>query len=260
MPGYDAVFQPNLPGKLIVSNPRTLALFLAITTAAPVPAGAGNIRLLIQEFAPFTYTDKDGQIRGYVTEKMLEIMKLAGETPVISSTSLARGLSAVSSEDNTCLFAFRRTPERENSYQWVGPLTTDTWVLYGRKNDTRLLKKLEDASPYTIGSYKNAATGLQLMAQGYRIVFAGEDEENPRLLVNKRIDYWIVSELHGMHIAHQQGYAGDIVQAIRYKTMELNMLCNLHMEKKRIELFNKLNKDIDNDGTMEKILRQYGIR
>ena len=79
-------------------------------------------------------------------------------------------------------------------------------------------------------------------------------------MVNKRLDYWIVSELHGMYIAEQQGVAKDIATAIKYKTIELNMLCNIHMDKQRIELFNKLNKAIDADGTMGKILRKNGIK
>jgi polar amino acid transport system substrate-binding protein len=100
--------------------------------------------LLIQEYAPFSYTEaKTGEIRGFVTDKIIEIMKRAGETADISSTSLARGLNATLNDDNTCLFAFRRTPERENLFKWVGPLTNDNWVLYGRKNDSRVLKNLK---------------------------------------------------------------------------------------------------------------------
>ncbi|MFZ6771601.1 substrate-binding periplasmic protein [Undibacterium sp. SXout7W] len=227
----------------------------------PAWTQAENIKLIIQEFAPFSHTDiKNGEIQGILTEKIQEIIKRAGDTSSITSTSLARGLHATANEDNTCLFGFRRTPERENFFRWVGPLITDNWVLYGRKSDHRQLKTFEDAKPYPIGSYKNAATGLQLTEQGYKILFASQDEDNPRLLVNGRIDYWIVSELHGMVIAQQQGVYADIVRAARYKSIELNMLCNIHMDKQKIELYNKLNKDIDNDGTMEKILRKYGSK
>lgn len=230
-------------------------------TALPVLAQAENIRLIIQEFAPFTYTDiKSGDIQGILTDKIQEIIRRAGDSSSIISTSLARGLHATANDDNTCLFGFRRTLERENSFKWVGPLITDHWVLYGRKNDPRNLKNVEEAKTYMIGSYKNAATGLQLADQGYKIAFASQDEDNPRLLVNGRIDYWIVSELHGLFIAQQQGFGNDIVKAMKYKTIELNMLCNVHMDKQRIELYNKLNKDIDNDGTMDKILRKYGIK
>jgi polar amino acid transport system substrate-binding protein len=73
------------------------------------------------------------------------------------------------------------------------PADHDTWVLYKRRDDPRMPKQFEDAKPYSIGSYKNAATGLQLTEQGYNIQFASTDEDNPRLLINKRLDYWIVS-------------------------------------------------------------------
>ncbi|MFZ6770137.1 MULTISPECIES: substrate-binding periplasmic protein [unclassified Undibacterium] len=235
--------------------------FVFCLMLTPLVSRAESIKLLIQEYAPFTHTDsKTGEILGILTEKIQEILKRAGDTSTISSTSLARGLNSTLNDDNTCLFGFRRTPERENLYKWVGPLTNDTWVLYARKTDTRVLKTLEDAKPYSIGSYKNAATGMQLSEQGYKIEFSNQDEDNPRLLINNRLNYWIVSESHGMVLAQQQGFGNDIVRAVKYKTMELNMLCNSRMDKQRIELYNKLNKDLDNDGTMEKIMHKYGMK
>lgn len=195
-----------------------------------------------------------------LTEKILEIVKRAGDTSTITSTSLARGLNSTLNDDNTCLFGFRRTPDRENSYKWIGPLVSDNWVLYGNKDNQQVLKSLEDAKPYSIGSYKNAATGLQLSKQGYKIEFSNEDEDNPRLLVNKRLNYWIVSESHGMFIAQQQGYANDIVRVLKYKAIDLYMLCNIRMDAQRIDLYNKLNKELDNDGTTEKLMHKYGIK
>lgn len=239
---------------------RILLPLWVLLSALPGIASADHYHLMIQEFAPFTNTDpKSGEIRGMVTEKIQEILRRSGDTYKLSSTSLARGLNAVQHEDNTCLFAFRRTPERESFFRWVGPLATDTWVLYSRKDDTRVLKKIEDAKPYAIGSYKNAATGLQLTEQGYNIKFASQDEDNPRLLINHRIDYWIVSELHGLYMAQQQGYGDDIVKAIRYKHIELNMLCNLNIDKQKIEQWNRINKELDSDGSTEKLLRKYGM-
>ncbi len=234
---------------------------LSLLTFLPLVAQAESIRLIVQEYAPFTHTDfQSTAIHGFVTDKVAEIMRRADETYTITSTSLARGYQAALNEENTCLFAFRRTPDREKYFKWVGPLATDTWVLYGRKNDTRVLKSLEDAKPYAIGSYKNAATGLDLQEQGYRIQFAGQDDDNPRLLLNGRLDYWIVSELHGMFLAQQQGYWNDIGKALKYRSIDLYMLCNAKMDKQRIDHFNQLNNDIDHDGTMEKLVHKYGIK
>ncbi|MFZ6843500.1 substrate-binding periplasmic protein [Undibacterium sp. RuTC16W] len=233
----------------------------ALLLSLPLLAHAESIRLVIQEFAPFTYTDpKTNEIKGFLTDKAMEIMKRAGESPSIVSTSLARGYQATLNEENTCLFGFRRTPERETLFKWVGPLTTDTWVLYTKKSDTRSLKSFEDAKSFSIGSYKNAATALELARQGYKIEFASEDDDNPRLLVNGRIDYWITSELHGMQMAQEQGFWSDIRRAIKWRNVDLYMLCNAKMDKQRIDRFNELNKEIDREGSMEKITRNYGAR
>jgi polar amino acid transport system substrate-binding protein len=234
---------------------------LCLCSAIPTVAHAESIKLVIQEYTPFTHTNpKTAQIEGVLSEKIQEIMRRAGETTSIKSTSLARALQATQNEENTCMIGLRRTPERESSFKWVGPLIFDDWVLYSKKDSLVKLKNFEDAKPYRIGSYKNAATGLQLTEQGYKIEFANEDDENPRLLINNRIDFWVVSELHGMYMAQQQGYWKEMQRALKYKTIELYMLCHPSMEKSRIALFNRYNKEIESDGTMEKISHKYGVR
>ncbi|MFZ6751137.1 substrate-binding periplasmic protein [Undibacterium sp. Ren11W] len=234
---------------------------ICMLSSIPASVHAENIKLLIQEFTPFTYTNpKTAQIEGVLSDKIQEIMKRAGASTSIKSTSLARALQTTQNEENTCMIGLRRTPERESSFKWVGPLIFDDWVLYSKKDSTVKLKNFEDAKPYRIGSYKNAATGLQLTEQGYKIEFANEDDENPRLLVNSRIDFWVVSELHGMYMAQQQGYWKDLQRAVKYKTIELYMLCHPAMEKNRIAQFNRYNKELDSDGTMDKISHKYGAR
>lgn len=225
------------------------------------PGWANELRLYLQEFPPYTHSDKKtGEVHGILTEKVAEIMKRSGENYHFISTSLARGLNAVQQEEHACLFGFRRTPERESAYKWVGPLISDNWVLYGRKAATHTLRHFDDSKAYLIGSYKNAATGLQLAEQGYRINFASQDSDNPGLLVKGRIDYWIVSELHGLELARSQGLEHEIVKVLKYRHIDLYMLCHQKMDKARIEQFNKINKDIDNDGTMDKLIRKYNIK
>ena len=240
------------------SNPKTVVVCLIFL---PACAWAENIQLIIQEFAPYGYTNpKTKVIEGYLTEKVQAIIKRSGTTSSISSTSLARGMQATKANPNTCLLNLRRTPERENLFSWVGPLTTTAWVLYARNDDTHILKTIEDAKPYRIGSYKNSATGMELAELGYKIEFATSDDENPNLLMMNRIDYWIVAEQRGMYIAQQQGYGADMSKVAKYKTVELYMLCNKDFPKKKLEQLNRINKEIDHDGTMQKLLRQYGIR
>ncbi|MDE2427857.1 MAG: ABC transporter substrate-binding protein, partial [Burkholderiales bacterium] len=227
----------------------------------PSISRAESIKLLVQEFPPFTFTDlKTEEITGVLTDKVQEIMRRAHEAPSIRSTSLVRAMQATRNDDNTCMFGFRHTQERAPQFLWIGPLIAEDWVLFGRKSDTHNFKTPEEAKPYSIGSYKNSATGLEMAGLGYNMQFAREDQDNPRLLFNNRIDFWIAPEIHGMLIAQQQGYANDIKRIVKYKSIDMHMLCNLHMDKHRIELFNKLNRDIDSDGTMTKILHKYGIR
>lgn len=236
-------------------------LFLLLSSLASPLVWAGQLRLYLQEFTPFTYTDnKNSTFHGILTDKVAEIMKRAGLTYQFNSTSLARGLHAIQNDEQACLFGFRRTPERESQYSWVGPLISDNWVLYGKKSQHPPIKTFEESKAYLVGSYKNAATGLQLAEQGYRINFASQDSDNPRLLTLGRIDFWIVSELHGLTLAQQQNLDQDIVKVLKYRHIDLYMLCHQKFDKAQIDLFNKINKDVDNDGTMDKLIRKYSSK
>jgi polar amino acid transport system substrate-binding protein len=238
----------------------SLKFLLSCLVFLPAVARAENIHLIIQEFAPYGYTNpKTKEIQGYLTEKVQEIIKRTGATSSISSTSLARGLQATKTEANTCLLNLRRTTDRENQFAWVGPLTTTDWVLYGKNSNDHILKTIEDAKPFRIGSYKGSATGIELAEQGYKIEFAASDDENPNLLMINRIDYWIVAEHRGMYIAQEQGYGADISRVAKYKSVDLYMLCNKNILPKKIAQLNRINKEIENDKTMQKILRKYGI-
>jgi hypothetical protein len=73
-------------------------------------------------------------------------------------------------------------------------------------------------------------------------------QQTHRLLGGFRITWYVVGTT--------TGFANDIVRAARYKNIELNMLCNIRMDKQRIDLFNKINRDLENDGTMEKLMRK----
>lgn len=241
-----------------MAKSRVIAVALCLLGPA---ASADSIKLMIQEFPPFNYTDqKNGKIQGILVEKVQEILKRGGDSSTLASSSLARTLHNAANEENTCALGVHRTPEREASYKWIGPLIIDDWVLYGRKPEARALKTIEDAKPYVIGSFKNASSGIKLSELGYRVEFASQDEDNPRLLVNGRIEYWNSSELHGMYLAQQQGYGNDISRALRYKSLGLYLACHPHLDKARVELYNQLNKELDNDGSMEKFTRKYGSK
>ena len=56
---------------------RILLPLWALLSALPAIAHADNYHLMIQEYAPFTHTDpKSGEIRGMVTEKIQEILRM----------------------------------------------------------------------------------------------------------------------------------------------------------------------------------------
>ena len=62
-----------------------------------------------------------------------------------------------------------------------------------------------------------------------------------------------------MYIVQQQGYGADINNVAKYKTIDLCMICSKNISKKKLAQLNRIDKEIDDNGTMQKLLIQYGI-
>ena len=48
------------------------------------------------------------------------------------AVDLARAYAAARERPNACVYATSRTPERESSFKWVGPIDSAEWVLMAR--------------------------------------------------------------------------------------------------------------------------------
>jgi polar amino acid transport system substrate-binding protein len=224
----------------------------------PMLGRAEPVKLVTHEFPPYSYWDSQkGTIAGIATDKLLEVMRRSGQDYSLSLTSWTHAFQKAVSEPNTCVFSAFRTPERENQMRWVGPVMQDNWVFFSRVGDTRKIKSVEDLRPYVIGSFKNAGTGVQLSGEGYKVEFANDNDDNPRLLVGGRIDYWVTSEVLGQYLIDKQGYTGQIVKAFKMKQAELYLACNPKIDKQKIDRFNAILQEMEKDGTNEAITKRY---
>ncbi|MCU6434395.1 ABC transporter substrate-binding protein [Undibacterium sp. Jales W-56] len=238
----------------------TLVCLLSVASIcfAAEPVRSPTLNLTTEDYPPFNMiAPKTGVISGISTEKVVELMRRAGETYVIAGYPWARAFQMGLKEENTCVFSTTRTPEREAKFKWVGPLVKNNWFIFARANDPRAPKTLEELRPYIVGGYRNDAVAEFLAARGFKIELANKDSDNPRKLLHNRFDFWATGELLGIAILKQQGLSEQIVPLFEFHQTELYLACNLGMEQSRIDRFSQILREMEKDGTAAAIEHKY---
>ncbi len=222
--------------------------------------GAANAQLTLttEEYPPFNMTDPQSKkLTGIAVDKVVELMRRTHEPYTITSYPWVRAYRMALQVPDTCVFATSRTPERESLFAWIGPIAQSDWAIFARASDTRKPKVLEDVRQFTIGGYRDAATGEYLAQRGYKVDLATNDADNISKLMRNRIDFWATGELLGKYLISEQGLAGQIVPLFKFELSELYVACNRAMDPKRVDTLNRALKSMDSDGTSAAIERKY---
>ena len=110
---------------------------------AAIEAPTYELKIITEDWAPYNYQE-NGQISGFSVEIVQAMMHQLGETHTITVYPGARGESMLDHQANIMNFSLFRTPERENRYKWIGPISQESIYFYKRKDDQRIFKSISD--------------------------------------------------------------------------------------------------------------------
>lgn len=144
---------------------RSLALLCLIFAGAAQAAGPEDISYLTEEYPPANYVE-DGKLKGFAVDVLRAVWRKMGvaDQP-IEVTNWARAYHRVETTPNTMVFTMTRTPEREQRFQWVGPIHKDRYVLVGRSGRGIRVTNPADIARYRVGVIR-ADIGHKLLLEG----------------------------------------------------------------------------------------------
>jgi polar amino acid transport system substrate-binding protein len=150
-----------------------LAVILAVALAGCSGPGStsnveDNLRIITEEYPPYNFTDKDGNITGQCTEIVRAIMDRTGMQAPIEIMPLDEGISLAENGSAIAIYSLNRTPEREPLFQWVGPISNYEQAFYAKKGSAITIDNLEDAKENVVISVYKGDAGAQFLAsQGF---------------------------------------------------------------------------------------------
>ena len=137
---------------------RVLVVGLGVLLGPAVQADQAPIRLLTFNEPPWVEVE-DGRLQGPTIELIKQLFERAGVPYSIEVLPLKRALKEALNQPGTCVFPIERSQEREASLRWISPLVVSRYGLYAPEGHEVRLQTLEDARPYSIGSYLGRGLG-----------------------------------------------------------------------------------------------------
>lgn len=144
-------------------------------------------RLIAVNEAPASYVDEDGNVQGYVVDIVRNLARRLAIESEIEVMPEARALKTAYYNNNVIVFAFSRNAERDRKLNWIGPVLTKTWGIYGLNTSPQ--KKHESLENYpSIGVVNGDIRHEWLASQGLNnLHLSVSHEQNIKLLLRKRI-------------------------------------------------------------------------
>nr|WP_295778302.1 transporter substrate-binding domain-containing protein [Rhodoferax sp.] len=221
---------------------------------------AQSLSIYYEDNKPLQFQGADGKPAGFAADVVREIQRRIDNKDEIQLVPWARGLNRLNSNPNTLLFSMARTAERDNLYQWIGPIFDNSYALYVKADSPLLISNLEDAKKVaSIGVYRGDVRDQVLTALG----FANLDRSNSNLsnvkkLMAGRISLFAGSPTNLQALAEEAGYrTTDFKLVFVFMHKQLYVAASQGTDPALVARWNDALGQMKRDKTFEKTFKHY---
>lgn len=195
----------------ILTRIRSPFVVLLIGVAPLIVHSAERLHIYTENYPPYNFpTNGKGfahnrdDISGICTDMVKAMMANVKYDYVMKLRAWSWAYDWVQTRKDHGLFCTARTDQREDQFQWVGPLASIKWTLFAAPDSDITLSSLDDARKYKIGGYKGDVMSDYLANKGFDMVMSVSGEQNPRRLTLGQIDLWVTDGLVGPLVAKEK--------------------------------------------------------
>jgi len=148
--------------------------------------------IVSENLIPYNYLEK-GKPAGIATEILIHLKDKTGIDWPIEFMPWSMAYNIAMEQSNILLYSMLRTREREEHFQWVGPLFTDQIYVYRHRDRADVeAGNLEDLKLYTVSAIRENYDSQYLENHGFmegkNMVLVDTQEENIKNLIDRRVD------------------------------------------------------------------------
>ena len=224
---------------------RLVAILLAgifVLMACAGPVQTDKLRILTEEYPPYNYTDEKGTLTGSSTGLVKATIGKLGLDTKIEVLPWAQAYELVLNNPNVALYSTARTPERERSFMWAGPLGSYENWLYAKKGSSTRVNSLDEAKAVkSIAAVKDEAGQQKLAELGFiNFAFTNSTVDGLKKLMAGEADLWLGTRADVELVAKKAGV--DVTQlepAVFVHKVDLYIAFNKNMPFAMVEQWQK---------------------
>lgn len=232
---------------------------LCIILALFMP-GLGRALTVVTEQSPPAVLVVDGKPAGVGVEIVREIQRRAGDGSPIEVLPWARAYAMAQEMPDVVIFCISRTEEREDLFEWVGPIFRIEWLFVGIEGKAPRLASLADARGVrAIGTYKDDAREEYLLSRGFTNLDSAPDPyTNIRKLLSGRVDL-IVTTSMGFEVmkAMDDARQAPLGKVFAFNTMDLYVAFSKGSDPVTVDAWRKAFAGMRADGTTRAIYARF---
>ena len=234
-------------------------LIFAATALLIMQSGtAQNLHIYCEDSAQFlTPEGKSGSLD---VEIVSEIQRRVGNTDAIQFVPWTRGLKYLESETNAILFSMARSKERNDQYQWIGPISESVYGFYAKADSPVVINSLDDARILpSIGVYRNDIRDQFLSKEGFtNLDRAANNLSNLKKLMAGRVAVIASTSLAIKSEAKRVGYRlKDVKFLYGFLKLPIYIAASKSTDPRIVANWNAALDSMKKDGTLKKIFESY---
>ncbi len=178
----------------------------------------GTMQIYTESYPPLTFMNEFGEITGFGTDIVTEIMQRNNLYEKIRLTTWSNAYEMALDNPNFCLFTMDRTEERDTLFQWVGPIGTNDTYFYTKSGAGIVISSIEDAMNLdAVGTVNSWYSDQRLRELGFtNLMSDGDPGVVVEWLMNGDVDAFVCSAITIADILQANDYvyadvAGEFV-------------------------------------------------
>jgi polar amino acid transport system substrate-binding protein len=234
------------------STPRWVSAPSRLAYPRPV------VTLYTENAPPGSYVD-NGDIKGFSVALVRETLRRLALPDTIAIVPWARAYNLAQTTPGAAVFSTTRLALREPMFKWVGPLYSQQWGLYARKDRAIVIRDLQDARRIArIGTYRQDAKEQFLQELGFEnLVSATTNAVNIRHLFDGSIDLWASSDFNMPYLVLQAGAnPDDLVNVFTFQKVRNFIAFNRQTPASVITAWQQTLDDINSEGLYRRLYEE----
>ena len=220
----------------------------------------GTLQVYTEQYPPLTFRNSFGEITGFGSDIVYEIMKRSQLYEDVRLTFWSVGYELALNNPNVCLFTMDRTPIREELFQWVGPIGTNTTWFYTRAGSGTVINSLDDAKNLSaVGTVSSWFSTQYLQELGFtNLVSDREPAVMAQKLMDGEVDAFVCTGVTFPDILASIEYTWDqVVPAFELMSTDYYIAFSLNTDQATIDQWQTTLDAMKQDGTYSAISAKW---